>query len=146
MSYFPEDIPFMSEEERRFYGINIPKECKTDLSFVPTEEEVNDIFGIDRLTKLVKKGKRTENDGMNTAKSDEYMRGFRDGVNVPRVGDEVMRSYGDRGVITNVDYVEELVSIMWHNGKCSREGLCAYPTTGMTYGILRILRELSRKG
>ena len=54
MSYFPEDIPFMSEEERRFYGINIPKERKTDLSFVPTEEEACDIFGIDKLTKLVK--------------------------------------------------------------------------------------------
>ena len=121
MSYFPEDIPFMSEEERRFYGINIPKERKTDLSFVPTE-----------------------NDGMNTA--NEYMRGFRDGVNAPRVGDEVMRSYSDKGVITNVDYVEELVSIMWHNGKCSREGLYAYPTTGMTYDIKRILRELNRKG
>lgn len=123
MSYFPEDIPFMSEEERRFYGINIPKERKTDLSLVPTE-----------------------NDGMNTAKSDEYMRGFRDGVNAPRVGDEVMRSYSDKGVITNVDYVEELVSIMWYNGKCSREGLYAYPTTGMTYDIKRILRGLNRKG
>ena len=124
MSYFPEDIPFMSEEERSFYGINIPKEHKTGLSFVPTEEYA---------------------DGMNTAKSDEYMRGFRDGVNAPRVGDEVMRSYSDKGVITNVDYVEELVSIMWYNGKCSREGLYAYPTTGMTYDIKRILRELNRE-
>lgn len=44
MSYFPEDIPFMSEEERRFYGIRIPKD-KIKVSFVPTEEEAEEIFG-----------------------------------------------------------------------------------------------------
>lgn len=81
---------------------------------------------------------------MDIIKSDEYMRGFRDGIKAPRVGDEVMRSYGDRGVITNVDLLEELASIMWYNGKCSCEGLYAYPTTGITYDIQRIRRELNR--
>lgn len=52
MSYFPEDIPFMSEEERRFYGIRIPKE-KRSLSFVPTEEEAEEIFGIKGLMKML---------------------------------------------------------------------------------------------
>ena len=32
MSYFPEDIPFMSEEELRYYGIRIPKDKPKDTS------------------------------------------------------------------------------------------------------------------
>lgn len=85
-------------------------------------------------------------DLLDAERDAEYQRGLRDGVNAPRVGDEAMRSYSDKGVITNVDYVEELASIMWNNGKCSREGLYTYSTTGMTYDIKRILRGLNRKG
>ena len=32
MGYFPEDIPFMSEEELRYYGIRIPKDKPKDTS------------------------------------------------------------------------------------------------------------------
>ena len=32
IGYFPEDIPFMSEEELRYYGIRIPKDKPKDTS------------------------------------------------------------------------------------------------------------------
>ena len=60
MSYFPEDIPFMSEEERRFYGIKIPKDKKSP-SFVPTEEEAEEIFGIKGLMKMLEKEEEESN-------------------------------------------------------------------------------------
>lgn len=41
----------MSEEERRFYGIKIPKD-KQPPSFIPTEEEAEEIFGIKGLMKM----------------------------------------------------------------------------------------------
>ena len=51
MSYFPEDIPFMSEEELKYYGIKIPKDesNKHLFSFIPTEEEAKEILLIDKL-------------------------------------------------------------------------------------------------
>ena len=51
MSYFPEDIPFMSEEELEYHGIKIPKDesNKQLFSFIPTKKEVREILLIDEL-------------------------------------------------------------------------------------------------
>lgn len=51
MSYFPEDIPFMSEEELKYHGIKIPKDesNKHLFSFIPTEEEAKETLLIDEL-------------------------------------------------------------------------------------------------
>lgn len=78
-------------------------------------------------------------------KSDEYIRGYKAGIKAPRVGDEIMRFNGDKGVITNVDYDKEDANILWYNGRTSFEGLYTYSTTGITYDIQRILRELKKE-
>lgn len=71
-----------------------------------------------------------------------YEKGYTDGFYAPKLGSEVMRSNGDKGVITYVDRVKKKVYILWSDGRASYDNIDSYPPTFRTHDIRRILREL----
>ena len=73
---------------------------------------------------------------------DGYEKGYTDGFYAPKIGSEVMRSNGDKGVITHVDRVKKTVYILWSDGRASYDNIDSYPPTFRTHDIRRILREL----
>lgn len=73
---------------------------------------------------------------------DGYEKGHMDGFYAPKIGSEIMRSNGDKGVITYVDRINKTASVLWYDGRTSAVNLDSYPTTFRTHDIRRILRDL----